>query len=204
MRVPVVTCALMVVLNGVPSLARPLIGFDDLQNGELVTDQYRDMGVVITGYLQVNGPGAFTNAVSPENSVVFYDPANLSNPASITIDFVVPGTNISGVTDFVCFTPTDASQFNTQFAMRAYDSLNNQIGFASSLVSSSGVYNPSEDPPVFISAPGIARVVLTGSVGAGNMVIEGDDLVFNPVVPSAGSGTVLCVAGLARLRRRRA
>ncbi len=201
---PIFAVVAVVALSAASAEARNLTGFDDLANGTQVTDQYRGIGVVFSGPLFVAGPGAFTNAISPTNSVYFFNTEDVHAPASVEARFVIPGTFTPAVTDFVCFTPTDASQFNTLYTMTAYDVNDNVIGINQTIVESTGVYNPGEDPPVFISVPGIARVVLHGSVSEGNMVIEGDDFVFDPPTPAPGSGLALLSGlGLASSRRRR-
>lgn len=187
-----------------PATNAALIDFDDVPGGTMVTDQYLPEGVVFSGFLRVGGPGPFTNAVSAPNSVAFYNPNNLTQTVTLTAWFFVPGTGVAGTTDFVSFTPTDASDFSTVFVMRVYNSANQLIGTATRGVTSTGVYNPSEDPPVSISAAGIARVEMTGSVRPGaNFVIEGDNFEFSTPVPGQGAVSLFAIGGAAALRRKR-
>lgn len=195
-------CGVAFVGACAPWAGAALIHFDDLPSGTVVTDQYQSQGVVFSGFFQAVGPGPFTNAVSDPNSVAFYNPTDPTQVSTVTAWFFVPGTGDAGTTDFVSFTPTDASDFSTIFEMRAYNLGNQLIGTASRGVASTGVYSPGEDPPVSISVPGIARVEMSGSVRPGaNFVIEGDNFEFS--VPGQGSAWLLGLAGISAVRRKR-
>lgn len=199
---PLVSGMLVVVAAAEGSVRGAVIGFDDLASAVFVTDQYLAQGVAFSGTLQIVGPGPSTNPVSGPNSVVFYNPQAITQPTTVTATFFVPGTSDPGTTDFVSFTPTDASDFSTQFSMLAYDAGGNVIGSASRAVDSTGTYNPAVDTPMSISIAGIARVELTGSVRPGaNFVIEGDNFEFNTPVPAPGAAG-LAALGLAVMSRR--
>lgn len=181
------------------------IDFDDQPSGTIITDQYQSLGVIFSNHLVVVGPSPTTNAVSAPNSVAFYNPANLMSNYTVRADFVLPGTSTTAVTDFVAFTPTDASNQGTQFILSAYNSGGVFITSASRLVDSSGTYNPAVDTEVSVSAPGIAYVEMTVFHTFGNRVIEGDDFRFNEPVPAPA--TLPAVLGsllLAGARRRTA
>ena len=180
-----------------------VINFDDLAGGDEVTNQYQNQGVVFSGGLFVIGPGAFTNPVSAPNSV-FY-----SSLAGVTAEFFNPVSCAIATTDYVAFTPTDASSNNTQFQLIAFDVAGNQIGLAQTNVESTGVYSLLEDPKISLSVAGIHSVLLTGfTTQAGNYVIEGDNFEFNNLstvpVPAGIWLFVSGAAGLLGFARRRA
>ena len=156
-----------------------MITFDDLSGGDQVTNQYLGEGVLFEGDLGVAGPSIWTNPVSGSNSV-FYD-----DPNGVLASFFAPGSGEMATTDYVAFTPTDASHYLTSFKMYAYDISGLQIGFASTIVESTGVYLASEDPKVSISVAGIHSVLLTGNLttSTGNYGIEGDNFEFGSLTP---------------------
>ena len=180
-----------------------VINFDDLADGDEVTNQYQNQGVVFSGGLRVIGPSAFTNPVSAPNSA-FY-----SSLTGVTAEFFDPVSGVIATTDYVAFTPTDASSNNTRFQLIAFDIAGNQIGLAQTNVESTGVYSPVEDPKISLSIAGIHSVLLTGFLTqAGNYGIEGDNFEFNTLsavpVPAGVWLFVSGAAGLLGFARRRA
>lgn len=173
------------------------IGFDDLAHLDTVTTQYQPFGVIFTGHLLVLGPGPTTNPVSPPNSVAFFDPTSQTLDYTLRASFVVPGTNTPATTDFVAFTPTDASSGNTLFVLRAFDANGSLLGSTSQLVTSTGTYDPGTDVELSVSAPGISYIEMSVSVSAGNRVIEGDDFRFNQPVPEPAVLALLGIGAVA-------
>lgn len=179
-----------------------VVDFDSLPDATAINSQYQPLGVVFSGHFVVSGPGPSTNPVSGPNSAVYFDPVSQLNPYSITATFVVPNTNTPAPTNFVAFTPTDASQQNSLFTLSAYDSLNQLITSVSRFVDSAGVYDPNVDTEMSISAPGIAYATMSVS-SINNNVIEGDNFRFEQPVPGPGSAVVLGLAAMGTSRRRR-
>ena len=195
------------------SFGASMINFDTdpfgntIPNGTVISDQYLSLGVLFSGnFYTTNG-----DFISSPNSVVFYDPDNkFNNPYILNVEFFDPTSGIRSTTDYVEFTATDASHFDTQFQIIGYDAQDNQIGLVQTAVESTGVYDPTEDPAIFLAINGISRVELTGFLTSnGNFVIEGDNFVFN--TPNAvplpatvwllGSG-IACLVGT-RIRRKK-
>ncbi|MFT3684914.1 MAG: GC-type dockerin domain-anchored protein [Phycisphaerales bacterium] len=187
-----IACAAVLGVSAA-AFADQTIDFDALAPGTVVSDQYREAGVVFGGNWQVEGPGAFTNAVSAPNSVQIFDPANTQNNYLVTIDFVIPGTSQPAAVPFFAFTATDSSVNNTNFFMRAYNPQGFEIGFAHAIVQPDGVYNPATDPELIYTPADpnqtIAHIEVTVSALEGSRVIEGDnfrfgDLIFPPCGPA--------------------
>jgi len=172
-----------------------VIGFDTLAPGAVVTDQYRGLGVVFEGHWEVAGPGAFTNAVTPPNSVAYFDPTNQGANYTVAANFVVPGTSVQAGVHVVSFTPTDASNANTLCTIRGYNAAGFEVANNNRLIGAEGTYDPQVDVPLEIVATGndtIVRVELTVALSMpGNRVIEGDNFRFGPlVIPPCGPADV--------------
>ena len=170
------------------------INFDDIPGSgsrAVAGDFYKSLGVLLSsdtgGAIFAYGPAGDTN--TPPTFVYGSSTGGSSADKQVIVDFVLPGTSIASVTDFVSFYAYDADTgVGSAWSAAVYD-----IG-----LSLLGTFSSSTNDEILVSfsTPGIHRLVFTPSVD-----LEGiDTLNFNAPGAVPEPGTVgLLAAGLLAL-----
>lgn len=187
------------------------LGFEsiDTSSTDLLTDQYQGRGALFEMYqssvVVVFRGASSTTPASGSTSIYMVNDNDHSAPSQFTLRFVEPGTTTQAFSDFVAFTPTDASIRDTYFSMTAYDINDQALGMIDRYVADTARYLPAEDPELSISsaATNIAYVVFYAEgTNPGSAVIEGDNIRFNQIIPEPSSLALLACSAFALIFRR--
>ncbi len=183
------------------------INFEDtpisgpLHPGDVLQNQLNMWGTVYQGDLLTIRDNPLTAISNTQVSVLTHQGDNTIAPV-LRFDFVIHGTNIQSLGDFVGIIATNAVSPNTTFTMSAWDTEDSLIASLSTIVENTNHYDPTEDTELVIFHPNIAYVTLTATANGLPVEVELDNLRYNHLLPTPGA-LCACMGMPWWLRRRR-
>lgn len=170
--------------------------------GEVIVSQFNMWGTEYQGDLLTIRENPLT-AISNTQVAVLRHQADPTVSPVLRFDFVFHGTNIQSTGDFVGIIATNAVSPNTIFTMSAWDTEGGLIASLSTVVENTNIYDPVEDTELVIFHPNIAYITLTATAGGLPVEVELDNLRYNHLMPTPGSGVLVAAGMLVAMRRRR-
>ncbi len=170
--------------------------------GDVILSQFNMWGTEYQGDLLTIRNNPLT-AISNTQVAVLKHQADPTVAPMLRFDFVFHGTNVQSTGDFVGIIATNAASPNTVFTMSAWDTEDGLIASLSTIVENTNLYDPVEDAELVIFHPNIAYITLTATAGGLPVEVELDNLRYNHLMPTPGSGVLVAAGLLAAMRRRR-
>lgn len=169
--------------------------------GEVIQNQFNMWGTVYQGDLLTVRDNPLT-AISNSQVVVLTHAEDNTVTPIVRFDFVIHGTNIQSIGDFVGIIATNATSPNTVFTMSAWDTEDGLIASLSTIVENTNHYDPVEDTELVIFHPNIAYVTLTATANGLPVEVELDNLRYNHLLPTPGVIALCAVFPVLHRRRR--
>ncbi len=170
--------------------------------GDVIENQFNMWGTVYQGDLLTIRDNPLT-AISNTQVAVLTHTADPLVPPVLRFDFVIHGTNIQSIGDFVGIIGVNAASPNTVLTLSAWDTEDGLIATLSTIVENTNHYDPFEDTELVIFHPNIAYVTLTATAGGLPIEVEIDNLRYNHLLPAPGAVGLCAAVGAWASRRRR-
>jgi uncharacterized protein (TIGR03382 family) len=176
-----------------------------ISDGTVISNQFNLWGAMYTQDQFVVRDDGQPDFITGPHTAFLSHGADNTQPATLRMDFVVHGTSIASICDFIAITPIDSASPGTIFTMTAWDSEDGVIFATSTEVEPTGIYDPNEDVELVIFSPNIAYVTFSATAPNGGVVeVELDNLRYNHILPAPGVAALLMLCAGAVVRRRRA